>query len=218
MSVIQTWTGRLVNPISLASSEIDIRDIARSLSCLCRFNGHVRQFYSVAQHCVLASAYIPEPSRSSHTDVHAFLGDRLNDQRCALLHDAHEAYLGDIVRPLKSSFYNLEDAVKRIDAAIAQRFGLRPPTPAVRLVDEMLLATERRDVLCEPFFGLDGKFVEIAWPDEPTAGPLALQIRPWTQVQAEQAFQRRFAELFGAAPFAEASSGDRCLEQLEVPR
>jgi 5'-deoxynucleotidase YfbR-like HD superfamily hydrolase len=111
--------------------DIWIDDIAHSLANLCRFGGHCRQFYSVAQHSVLVSRLVP---------LHlAFVG---------LMHDATEAYVGDMVRPLKYSlpqFLEIEDAIWRL---IARRFDLPLHLPAeVKEADDIALVTERRDLI-----------------------------------------------------------------------
>src|SRR4051812_30250690 len=79
---MQTFTGRQFWPVDPRADEIAIEDIARALAMTCRFGGHVRFHYSVAQHSFLVSLVCsPE---------HALWG---------LLHDASEAYLGDVVWP-----------------------------------------------------------------------------------------------------------------------
>jgi hypothetical protein len=83
---MQTFTGRAFYPLDPRPEDIDPVDIAHALSLICRYGGHSSRFYSVAEHCVLMShAVAPE---------HALW---------ALLHDATEAYLGDMIRPLKRS-------------------------------------------------------------------------------------------------------------------
>jgi 5'-deoxynucleotidase YfbR-like HD superfamily hydrolase len=83
---IQTYSGIKMHPLSPTEEEISIEDIAHALSNLCRFTGHCNKFYSVAQHSVLVSVYSPRD--------YAMWG---------LLHDASEAYLNDIARPIKIS-------------------------------------------------------------------------------------------------------------------
>src|ERR1051326_5760594 len=79
-----THTGKQFWPLDARVDEIDIEDIAHGLSHICRFGGHCRHFYSVAQHSVLVSRAVP-----------------LQLRMAGLLHDATEAYIGDMVRPLK---------------------------------------------------------------------------------------------------------------------
>jgi hypothetical protein len=86
---IQTLSGRRVNPFDASPADIDPADIAQALSNLCRFGGHSRAFYSVAQHSVIVS------------DLLADTGAAPDAVLAALLHDAAEAYLGDLPHPLK---------------------------------------------------------------------------------------------------------------------
>lgn len=81
---MQTYTGRKFWPLNPRAEEVYIEDIAHSLALSCRFNGHCKVFYSIAQHSVLVSQIV-KPTQ----------------QLIALLHDSAEAYLGDIIRPIK---------------------------------------------------------------------------------------------------------------------
>ncbi len=165
---IQTYRGCQFWPMDPQPADIDIRDAAHSLSLLCRFNGHCREFYSVAEHCVRVSrACAPE---------HALWG---------LLHDVAEAYIGDIARPVKQQFPAIAEMEDRLLKAAAEHFGLAWPIPdEVGKIDEILLATEARDLMEQP--PADWKL---------SALPLTDPIRPMTPLQAEQAFLERFAKL-----------------------
>lgn len=110
--------------------------IATSLAKQCRFNGHCQGFYSVAQHSVLVAKNVPRDAK-----------------RHALLHDAHEIILGDIIRPMKSALWNdgLERLSVAIDNAIYQSLGIDPPDQEIQdliaIADNRALATEKRDLL-----------------------------------------------------------------------
>lgn len=86
---IRTYTGRLVNPWALLSQDIQIEDIAHSLSQQCRFTGHTSRFYSIAEHCILVYFLLSAQGQS----VRVCLG--------GLIHDAAEAYFGDMAGPSK---------------------------------------------------------------------------------------------------------------------
>jgi len=128
---MQTYTGRKFWPLDPRPEDIDIEEIAHALSNICRFGGHVQVFHSVAYHSVLVSQEC-QPQ-------YALSG---------LLHDAAEAYCGDIVRPLKRELPSYCEIERRIQWAIADRFWLPRYVPFdVKRADEVLLATEARDVM-----------------------------------------------------------------------
>ena len=118
---IQTLSGRRVNPLDAAPEDIDPADIARALSNLCRFGGHSKAFYSVAQHSAIVCDLLEER------------GATPDELMAALLHDAAEAYLGDLPHPLKHRSElgaAFRVAEKRLEAVIAERFAL--PEAAAR--------------------------------------------------------------------------------------
>ncbi len=168
MSWIQTYRGEPFEPLEPRAEDLDIRDIAHSLSLLCRFNGHCREFYSVAEHSVRVSDIL--------TREHALWG---------LLHDGAEAYLGDLVRPLKQDAPWFEKAEDRLLKVIAEKYTLSWPMPeAVRAADDVLLVTEARDLMAPPPkpWNLDKK-------------PMKEQITPLSPAKAEALFLKRFAQL-----------------------
>lgn len=89
MIYITTATGKHFNPIEPEEEKLDIRDIAHALSLICRANGHVKTFYSVAQHSI--ACYREAQARGYAEKI----------QKACLLHDASEAYLSDVIRPIK---------------------------------------------------------------------------------------------------------------------
>jgi uncharacterized protein len=172
--LIRTFTGKMVHPYSPDPDEIDIDDIAHSLSQQCRFLGHTDGFYSVAQHSVLVSQTVPA-----------------EDALWGLLHDAAEAYLCDVPAPIKCApemwFYRMAEG--QLTTAIATHFGLPLAIPdSVKRADRALLATEFRDVTTV----IDSDWI-IA---ECGIAPLPyMRIRPWPSPVAEERFLRRFWEL-----------------------
>ena len=128
---IQLYSGKPFYPEDPREEDIDIRDIARSLSMLCRFGGHINNFYSVAQHSVELS-YIVEPKN-------AF---------CALMHDSTEAYYGDMIRPLKYLFPRFIEMEDNCWKVIAKKYGLPQKMPDdVKNNDTRICFTEKRDLL-----------------------------------------------------------------------
>ncbi|POA75380.1 phosphohydrolase [Pseudomonas sp. GW531-T4] len=131
MTWILTASGRQFDLLSPTAAMVTPYDIAHALAHLCRFNGHTRQHYSVAQHSLLVAGLCPE-----------------KHQLAALLHDATEAYIGDMTRPLKQVMPQYRQVEETIWQAICDRFNLEPTLPSVVVrADLVLLATERRDLM-----------------------------------------------------------------------
>ena len=91
---------------------VEIEDIAHSLSNLCRHNGHINGFYSVSQHCMRVSTKLAE------------LGFNNKIQLCGLLHDASEAYLGDLAAPIKHYLHDYNKLEKIYQDVIFRRFDI----------------------------------------------------------------------------------------------
>lgn len=172
MSWILTYTGKKFFPLADEQGEqgeIDLRDIAHSLALQCRYNGHCRHFYSVAEHSVRVSHVVPP-----------------EDARWGLLHDAAEAYVSDLPRPLKVTVPDFRAAEDRLLQRIAETFGLPWPMPgSVHHADEVLLATEVRDLMAP---------VPDDWTFKVT--PLAETVTPRSPGDAEALFLAR-AEALG---------------------
>lgn len=152
------------------ASEFDIEDIAHALSHICRFTGHCHTFYSVAQHSVLASHVVPPE--------HALAG---------LLHDAAEAFIGDVAKPLKMLLPDYRRIEIQIEGVIAARFELPIPLPnCVKAADRVLLRTEQRDLM-----HADGH----VWSLTEDAEPLPDRIVPLPPAEAKAQFLSRFQEL-----------------------
>ena len=136
---IETFSGRMVEPLRPNSDDIALEDIARSLSMQCRFNGHCARFYSVAEHSVNTAEVA---LRLTDGDSMAAL--------FALLHDASEAYLCDLPRPIKSAFPNYLEWEKRLSDMIFAKFAGSLPdaetAEVVRRADDIMLATEAAEL------------------------------------------------------------------------
>ncbi len=123
---IDLYAGGVIDPFNPCSDQIRIEDIAHALSMLCRFNGHCRHFYSVAEHSVRVAERC-----------------RVNLQLDGLLHDAAEAYLGDLPRPIKQALPDFQSAERRLQAEISRKFDLSMEMPdEVRLADDEMLRIE----------------------------------------------------------------------------
>jgi hypothetical protein len=168
---MQTYSGRTFWPLDPKASEVYPVDIAHALSQLCRFGGHTSRFYSVAEHCVLMSqAVAPE---------HALW---------ALLHDATEAYVCDVPRPIKPSLTNYSEIERRVMDSICIRFNLPFTEPAeVKDADHRILLTERAALLTQP---------PLTWGDDlESLEPLPVIVQALSPRAAERAYLDRFAEL-----------------------
>jgi hypothetical protein len=160
---IETFTGKRFYILSPAEDMINIEDIAHSLSLLCRYNGHCKQFYSVAEHSIRVSELVP-------------VGDRL----AALLHDAAEAYLSDIPRPLKMYLKDIKSIEDRIQAMIHSAFGIKGNEAEIKKADNILLATEARSLMVNT----DDWYL--------SEEPLSIDIIPMESEIAESLFLFRF--------------------------
>jgi hypothetical protein len=168
-SIICHPSGTRVWPLELNGKRIDIVDVASSLGNLCRYNGHVSEFYSVGEHCVRLYDYGP-PELKPHL----------------LLHDVSEYLTGDLVAPLK---YLPEFAeYRRVEAVIMgvvyEKFGLDPVEPEeVKYLDLAIRVNEMRDLK-----GIEPKKYGPPPLDIPT-------IKPWLPKKAKTEFLKRAKEL-----------------------
>jgi uncharacterized protein len=150
--------------------EIDV--IAHALSNICRYTGHSRKFYSVAEHSVIVSRLVPAK--------YALEG---------LLHDASEAYTGDVSSPLKALLPGYRKIEDRVQEAISVYFGLRFPFPEeVHLADKQAYRAERETVASN---GVDSLwYTDERYKTNRDCMPYGL-----TPKNAKQAFLNRFYEI-----------------------
>lgn len=129
---IETFTGGRFYPFDPRPAEVQLEDVAGSLAHTCRFGGHCQRFYSVAEHSLYVARELAD------------CGERV--QAYGLLHDAGEAYVGDIPRPVKARLGDFEAVEARIREAVWDAVGLPAPTEseweAVMAADDRLLAHE----------------------------------------------------------------------------
>lgn len=176
MSWILTNSGRHVSLLDPQPEQIEIGDIATSLSRECRFAGQTRLFYSVAQHSVMVSREC--------------VGFEIE----GLLHDAAEAYLRDIPQPLKELLPRYREIEANLTCAIRARYSLPMVNHklAVMKHDLRVLATERRDLM--------PKDPDYPWPCLASVKPLPSKIIPWSADDAKTVFLDTFFYLVQDAP------------------
>ena len=167
---IQTFTGIQFWPLDPRPEEIVIEDIAHALSLLCRFNGHCKRFYSVAEHSVHVERLLSPEMK--------LLG---------LLHDASEAYIADIPSPVKRNLPDYKKIETNLLRAIAERFGLLswPMSSEVKHADAVMLATEK--------VALMGK-EPAPWHKMPDPVDVGM-IQCWGPSEAEEEFLMTFNAL-----------------------
>lgn len=162
------------------ADEVDIRDIAHPLSMACRWRGACLRFYSVAEHCVILATY-----------TQSVLQRPLDDVLMALLHDAHEAYTGDITTPTKNRFPEIRAFERKIQDVIQGKYGLPEGKPEwLDEIDQRIRWDERAMLL-------------VPRKDHTTngmheGGPLGVGIQAWEMARAEGMFLSIFSTLIAA--------------------
>lgn len=169
---IQTFTGKQCFPLSPHEDDFCIEDIAHALSMVCRYSGHSQKYFSVGEHSVIVSKLVPK-------------GFELD----GLLHDASEAYLTDVPRPIKPMLPQYGEMEQTFEKIIFKKFGVRYPVPPeVKEVDNRMLKTEYDQIM---FHGPhEWTFFGEAFED--------VKIECWTPEVAKEKFLNRYYELIGA--------------------
>lgn len=167
MNWMQTYTGIHFDLDSPSIENLDIKDIAHHLSMLCRFNGACAFHYSVAEHSVRVCDSLPD-----------------NLKFAGLMHDAAEAYIGDIIRPVKTP--KIKHLEARLNYLIAKKWDIANwNNSQIKFADDVLLATEHRDLMKD----------EPGWVKLPP--PLYSTIVPISQPAAKILFMDRFKQYSG---------------------
>lgn len=159
MSYLVTYTGRFIDPINPNPRDINLEDIAHALSSICRFGGHTKLFYSVAEHSVRVADLVSEENRL-----------------WAFLHDASEAYFGDLIAPIKhlKDFAFFRDIEDNLMGTICDRFRMDYECPKeVKEADLIMRGTEMRDL--------------TDWPESEWSkwNPIATKVVPVSQESAK---------------------------------
>ncbi len=172
---METYTGKRFYPTDPRPEDVDIADIAHALSLICRFNGHVSHHYSVAQHSVHCAQLAVK------------MGFNPEMQFLALMHDAAEAYVCDLPRPLKYSMMGAYAPIEgAVETAIHQRFEIQPFScwqhTTIKKLDDTVLYCEARQLLSK-----------AEWVPEGTG--YSIEIPKWTPEFAELCFIANFTRL-----------------------
>lgn len=166
---MQTHSGRRFYPKDPQAADMDPRDIAHALSLLCRYGGHIDRFYSVAEHCILMSMVVPP-----------------EDALAALLHDATEAYVVDVPRPLKRYLPEYKAIEAEVWKAIAERFNVPLELPAsVHEADTRILLNETSVLMSN---------AEV-WDSVKGLQPLPIYVVGWEPSSAEAYYLERLTQL-----------------------
>ncbi len=174
METICTYTGKAFCLENIKPENICIEDIAHGLSMLCRYNGQCNKFYSVAEHCVLLSR------------IKYMSGAPL----ARLLHDAAEAYIGDVAKPLKNLLPQYKTLEHNIQKVIAEKYQV--DFEEVKAGDIMMLEIEASSIMHDEFFNIhNGNSSYTLRPRTESS----IEIIGWSPEIAEKEFLMRAAVL-----------------------
>ena len=171
MGWIQTYTGVQFWPLNPSAGDVNIEDIAHALSMICRFNGHTKEFYSVAEHSVWVSKLVEDD-----IGLHG------------LLHDSAEAYISDMGRPIKSSIPGFRDVEIGITSVVSDAFNINYTAKTwrdIKEVDFRMLETERLQLMGKP---------PVKWSTS-TVDPYDIEILCLSPQYAKRLFLERFEEV-----------------------
>jgi hypothetical protein len=171
---IETYTGIIFNIDNPTKDMIRIEDIAHGLAYECRYNGHTKRFYSVAEHCCVLSDYVLDITKDPHKALHM------------LLHDAAEAYTSDVPRPIKKTVPEFRELENRIEAVVLAALGLPADMPNwMEILDNTVIKDERMAVM-----GNSGN----VWKAD-SMQPLGVKFPGYSPDEAEEAFMNRYNKL-----------------------
>ncbi len=179
---MQTFLGRAIDLKNFQAEDVYIKDIAHALSNICRYNGHTKFHYSVAQHSYLMWKY----SKQFDRDL----------QLLVLLHDAHEAYLGDLTRPLKEVLKSTvfvesyDDLANRIQRKIHEKVEVTYDSDQkvlAKQIDNRILLNEKQETMNTQLYrwGVEEIYVMLEMKE----------IKKWSPKKAERKFLKAFDSL-----------------------
>ena len=172
---MQTFTGKKFYFLDPQPADVDILDIAHSLSYQCRYNGHALRFYSVAEHSMLLASYTEHVLKLPLPQIMR-----------ALLHDAVEAYVSDVPSPFKKAVPAFPAIEAEVEKVVMEAFGLDPEKPDwLREIDQRICLYEREAIMVK----------SVEWPDSTGLAPLGMAIQCLAPHEAEGYFMRAYANL-----------------------
>jgi hypothetical protein len=176
---MQTYTGRKFYPLDPRPEDIDIMDIAHCLARMCRYSGHTKKFYSVAEHSVLMAEAFPQYAA------------------IAILHDAAEAFFGDLPKPIKVMIPEFKRYENYLLSMIYSKFTNIPfdeiTIEQIEQMDLYMLWIEKSSPL------LMGGHDEIVWDclNYYNSKPVLETIQAWDPVTAEQKYSSMIVDILG---------------------
>lgn len=183
-----TYSGLYINPRTMTAADVRLQDIAQGLSNMCRFSGQCTEFYSVAQHSFLCSWAVYHEMKGQPGDKEMAL--------TALLHDAPEAYISDLVHCVKRGFPDYYKLEAHIWTCIVEKFNLSRMygtelPPKVKEVDGRMLVTERMHIISEK---------SQVWACQQKFKPYNLVVKPVPPHRAKAIFLDAFEAFSGLSP------------------
>ena len=168
---IQTFTGKQFWPLNPKTEDICIEDIAHALSMICRFNGHCSQFYSVAEHSVLVSRFCPDKFKLY-----------------GLLHDASEAYISDVGKPIKPKLNGYGEIEAQLQFTILMSFDQHGKrfNSITKDIDKRILVDEQKQLMPKH---------PVEWSQTKDIEPLGVELKCWQPEKAEEEFLNEFYRL-----------------------
>lgn len=157
--------------------EVDLEDIATALANQCRYNGHVRTFYSVAQHATEIAIWMEADGYGKETCL------------AGLHHDSAEAYTGDIISQVKYLIPEFRAMETKVEEVVLRAMGVKLNlyrTAAIKHYDLIALATERRDIL-------NPNLSDNTWGELPK--PRVGRLFPWSPAIARVMFLNQHAHI-----------------------